>query len=204
MAFLGSPGDALQCGLAVNLSGSLGGGGRWVGVRTVSASWVMWPESHLLAPTAHSSEGLTTPALRQRRLHTFRNEITHLKASRSCHELLEFATLSPPHTLHTHTLYTHTHHTHTAYTPTMPHGTGPTHTQTQAPTKDSLGLWGVSIRSAMLMSAGVRLTLETPERQRCAWYCTAAFWAEGNSSRKFLSSSVCLFVLRAGLKAQLW
>ena len=96
MAFLGSPGDALQCGLAVNLSGSLGGGGRWVGVRNDSASSVMWPETHLLAPTAHSLEGLTTPALRQRRLHTFRNEITHLKASRSCHELLDFATLSPP------------------------------------------------------------------------------------------------------------
>lgn len=52
-----SPGDGLQCGLAVNLSGSLSGGGRWVGgragVRTVSASQVMWLESHLLTPGLH-------------------------------------------------------------------------------------------------------------------------------------------------------
>ena len=42
------------------------------------------------------------------------------------------------------------------------------------------------------MSAGVRLTLEAPERQLSAWYCTAAFWPEGNSSHKFLSSSLWL------------
>lgn len=52
-----SPGDGLQCGWAVNLSGSLSGGGRWVGgrtgMRTVSASQVMWPESHLLTPGPH-------------------------------------------------------------------------------------------------------------------------------------------------------
>ena len=48
------------------------------------SGYVAWVPSPT-PPTsiAHSSEGLTTPALPQRRLHTFRNEITHLKHLRA-------------------------------------------------------------------------------------------------------------------------
>ena len=66
-------------------------------MRTGSTSHIMSPQAHLITsdppPLAHSSEGLTTPALPQSGFGG--GDITYLKASWSCHELFEGKRLCP-------------------------------------------------------------------------------------------------------------